>query len=119
MTKDNIFTSAPATPADRQGSDYDREQSLDEIRQILLKRELIDSEEELAVGMLEDLVHFAYFTGCITKGDVGRLLGLTRKAAKARIRSWKKWQDGNRSCQLQQNPFYVEWPAADADPEKK
>ena len=118
MMKENIYTPAPVAQSDRKGSGYDREKALEEIRQILLKKELIDSEEGLAAGMLEDLVQFAYFTGCITKGDVGRLLGLAGKAAKAQIRSWKKWQDGNRSCQLQQNPFYLEWPAEDADPEK-
>ena len=68
--------------------------------------------EELAEAMLEDLVHYAYFTCCIPKGEVRRLfLGISAEEAKERIRVWKKWQDGNRSCQLRQNPFYEEWPA--------
>jgi len=92
-------------------STYDPAQSLKEIRAILLKKGLLAPEEELAEQMLEDLVHFAYFTGCVTKGEVGRLLGLSAEEAKGRIRVWKKWQDGNRSCQLRQNPFYEEWPA--------
>ncbi len=90
---------------------YDPKQSLQEIRAILLKKGLLEPGEELAEQMLEDLVHYAYFTSCIPKGDVRRLLGLTAKEAKERIRVWKKWQDGNRSCQLHLNPFYEEWPA--------
>jgi hypothetical protein len=92
-------------------STYDPKACLREIRAILLKKGLLEPEEELAEQMLEDLVHFAYFTGCVPKGEVRRLLGLSAEEAKGRIRVWKKWQDGNRSCQLRQNPFYEEWPA--------
>jgi hypothetical protein len=91
--------------------EYDPKACLREIQKILVKKELLDPEEELTETMLEDLVHFAYFTGCIPKGEVRRLLGLSAEETKERIRSWKKWQDGNRSCQLRQNPFYEEWPA--------
>ena len=90
---------------------HDPTESLKEIRAILTKKGLLDAEEGLSENMLEDLVHYAYFTGCIPKGDVRRLLGLSSKETKERIRAWKKWQDGNRSCQLSQNPFYEEWPA--------
>ena len=92
-------------------SDYSPKECLGEIRAILVKKGLLDPEEELAEMMLEDLVHYAYFTSCIPQGEVRRLLGVSAEEAKERIRSWKKWQDGNRSCQLRQNPFYVEWPA--------
>ena len=95
----------------RDSSKYDPKQCLNEIRAVLVKKGLLDSEEELAETMLEDLVHYAYFTSCIPKGEVQRLLGLSAKETKDRIRSWKQWQDGNRSCQLRQNPFYEEWPA--------
>ena len=95
----------------RDGSGYDPKQCLQEIRAILVRKGLLDSEEDLTETMLEDLVHYAYFTSCISKGEVRRLLGLSAKEAKDRIRSWKRWQDGNRSCQLRQNPFYEEWPA--------
>ena len=40
---------------------------------------------------------------------------LGKWTARERIRSWKQWQDGNRSCQLRQNPFYEEWPAEGDD----
>lgn len=90
---------------------YDPTESLKEIRAILIKKGLLDAEEGLSENMLEDLVHYAYFTSCIPKGEVRRLLGLSAKEARERIRVWKKWQDGNRSCQLNQNPFYGEWPA--------
>ena len=96
----------PQTP-----STYDPKECLKEIRAILIKKGLLEPDEELAEAMLEDLVHYAYFTCCIPKGEVRRLLGLSAKEAKERIRAWKKWQDGNRSCQLRQNPFYEEWPA--------
>jgi hypothetical protein len=92
-------------------SKYDPKECLREIRAILIKKGLLGPEEELVEMMLEDLVHYAYFTGCIPKGEVRRLLGISAKQAKERIRSWKQWQDGNRSCQLRQNPFYEEWPA--------
>jgi hypothetical protein len=85
--------------------------SLHDVRTILIRKGLLEPKEELTEAMLEDLVHFAYFTGCVTKGEVRRLLGLTAEEARERIRSWKMWQDGNRSCQLRQNPFYEEWPA--------
>ena len=90
---------------------YDPKECLGEIRAILIKKGLLEPDEELAEAMLEDLVHYAYFTCCIPKGEVRRLLGLSAKEAKERIRVWKKWQDGNRSCHLRQNPFYEEWPA--------
>ena len=92
-------------------SQYDPKECLREIRAILIKKGLLDSEEGLTENMLEDLVHFAYFTSCIPKGEVRRLLGISAEEVKKRIQSWKKWQDGNRSCQLRQNPFYEEWPA--------
>jgi hypothetical protein len=95
---------------------YDPGEALREIRKILLRRGLLDPDEGLTETMLEDLVHFAYFTGCIPKGAVQRLLGLSDNETKERIRSWKKWQDGNRSCQLRQNPFYEEWPAEGEEP---
>ena len=95
----------------RDSSQYDPTECLKEIRAILIKKGLLEPDEELAEAMLEDLVHYAYFTCCIPKGEVRRLLGLSAKEAKERIRVWKKWQDGNRSCQLRQNPFYEEWPA--------
>lgn len=96
---------------DRTPPKYDPKACLREIRAILIKKGLLDSEEGLSVNMLEDLVHYAYFTSCIPRGEVQRLLGLSAEEAKGRIRAWKKWQDGNRSCQLRQNPFYEEWPA--------
>jgi hypothetical protein len=91
-------------------SKHDPTECLKEIRAILIKKGLLEPGEELAEAMLEDLVHYAYFTSCIPKGEVRRLLGLSAKEAGERIRVWKKWQDGNRSCQLNQNPFYGEWP---------
>jgi hypothetical protein len=100
-------------PSRRMTMHYDPEKALEQIRGILLRKGLVDPEEELGAAMLEDLVHFAYFTGCIAKGDVRQLLGVTAKEARERIRSWKKWQEGNRHCQLRQNPFYEEWPTED------
>jgi hypothetical protein len=98
-------------------SQHDPKECLDQIRAILIRKGLLEPDEELTESMLEDLVHFAYFTGCIPKSEVRRLLGLSAGEAKERIRAWKKWQDGNRSCQLRQNPFYEEWPTEeDADP---
>jgi hypothetical protein len=90
-------------------SQYDPKACLKEIRAILIKKGLLEPDEDLAEAMLEDLVHYAYFTCCIPKGEVRRLLGISPEEAKKRIQSWKKWQDGNRSCQLGQNPFYEEW----------
>ena len=89
--------------------DPDAHKRLDEIWSILRARGLIEPEEELTVEMLEDLVHFAYFTGCISKREVRRLLDLTEEQALATIRTWKRWQEGNRSCNLRQNPFYEGW----------
>lgn len=99
----------------REPSPYDPTRSLHEIRAILVRKGLLEPEEDLTEAMLEDLVHFAYFTGCVTKGEVRRLLGLSTQEAKERIRAWKKWQDGNRSCQLRQNPFYEEWPVEEEE----
>lgn len=99
----------------RNPPDYDPKESLKEIRAILIKRGLLDPEEGLTEAMLEDLIHYAYFTSCIPKGDVQRLLGLSAKEARERIRYWKQWQNGNRSCQLRQNPFYEEWPVEEDD----
>lgn len=96
------------------GPDHDPRESLEQIRRILLRKGILDPEEDLAVAMMEDLVHYAYFTGCITKGDVRRLLGLTAKQAREIIQSWKKWHEGNRHCQLRQNPFYEEWPTEES-----
>ena len=90
--------------------EHDSTEALERIRRILLEKGLLDRGEELGEAMLEDLVHYAYFTGCIAKGDVRELLGLTEKEARERIRSWKKWHEGNRHCQLRQNPFYEDWP---------
>ena len=71
-------------------STYDPTESLKEIRAILIKKGLLEPDEELAEAMLEDLVHYAYFTSCIPRGDVQRLLGVSAKKAKERIRAWKK-----------------------------
>jgi len=87
------------------------ERALDEICRILLKKGLVESPQEYTAPMLEDLVHYAYFTGCVNRGDVQRLLGLTKEETRKRVRSWKMWVDGNRSCQLVQNPFYEDWKA--------
>jgi len=95
------------------------EQALAEICRILLKKGLVESPEEYTVPMLEELVHYAYFTGCVNRGEVQRLLGLNKEETRKRIRSWKQWQDGNRSCQIRQNPFYEDWQAEDADPGTK
>lgn len=94
----------------RHGRDETRH--LAEVRQILLRRGLLEPEEELSLSMLEDLVHYAYFTGCITKGKVKELLGLTDGEARERIRRWKKWHEGNRLCQARQNPFYEGWESS-------
>lgn len=85
---------------------------LEELKKILIKKGLLDKDEEIIVEMMEDLVHFAYFTGCITKKDVKRFLGLTDEATKAKIKSWKLWNEGNRSCGLMRNPFSEEWDVA-------
>ena len=87
----------------------DKEASLAELRSTLLNKGLLDEDEDVVPEMLEDLAHFAYFTGCITKGDVKRLLGLTRGQSKQIIKSWKLWDEGNRSCGLTRNPFTEEW----------
>jgi len=89
--------------------DSDKEARLQELKAILIRKGLLDSEEDLIVEMMEDLVHFAYFTGCITKSGVKRLLGLSESKAKAIIKSWKRWNEGNRSCGLARNPFSEEW----------
>ena len=47
----------------------DKEARLQELKSILMKKGLLDRDEELIVEMMEDLAHFAYFTGCITKRD--------------------------------------------------
>ena len=83
-----------------------RQESLKEIRGILLRKDLIDEGEELDENMLDDLVHFAYFTGCIPKVKVREFLGLTESQARDLIRLWKKWQEGNKHCQVRQNPFF-------------
>jgi len=87
----------------------DGKKRLEELKNILLKKGLLDKDEEIIEAMVEDLTHFAYFMGCITKSDVKRLLGLTDQEAKAKIRYWKTWQEGNRSCGLSRNPFTEEW----------
>ena len=96
-------------------SNTDKEARLQELKTILMKKGLLDRDEELIVEMLEDLAHFAYFTGCITKSDVKRLLGLSDREAKAIIRSWKLWNEGNRSCGLTRNPFSEEWKITKED----
>ena len=88
---------------------YDREARLNELRSILLSKGLMDEDEDVVPEMLGDLVHFAYFTCCITKGDVKRLLGVEGAEAKKIIKSWKLWDEGNRSCGLTRNPFTEEW----------
>ncbi len=88
---------------------WNPQRSLEEIRDILLRRNLLDVREKLVAPMLEDLVHYAYFTGCLTRGEVGRLLGLTVDQARQKIRAWKKWHEGNRNCQARQNPFFGTW----------
>ena len=93
----------------------DKEARLQELKTILMKKGLLDREEELIVAMMEDLTHFAYFTGCITKKDVKRLLGLSDREAKAILRSWKLWNEGNRSCGLTRNPFSEEWTITKED----
>lgn len=85
---------------------------LAEVHSILLKRGLIDAGEELCEPMLEDLVHFAYVTRCISKKDVQRFLGLSEEQATEKLRSWKRWQEGNRSCTLRHNPFSEGWSVA-------
>lgn len=97
-----------AKPAVRRHGPEEARQ-LAEVRQILLRRGLLEPEEELSPSMLEDLVHYAYFTGSITKAKVKELLGLTDGEARERIRRWKKWHEGNRLCQARQNPFYEGW----------
>ena len=82
---------------------------LEELKNILLKKGLLDKDEEIIEEMMEDLAHFAYFTGCVNKGEVKRLLGLTDQQTKALIKSWKLWDEGNRSCGLTRNPFTEEW----------
>ena len=82
---------------------------LEEVKNILLKKGLLDKDEEIIEAMMEDLTHFAYFMGCITKRDVKRLLDLTDQEAKEKIKYWKAWQEGNRSCGLSTNPFTEEW----------
>jgi len=98
---------------------YRPDEALRELCGILLRRGLVESAEEYTVPMLEELTHYAYFTGCINRGDVERLLGLNREETRHRIRSWKRWQEGNRSCQIFQNPFYEEWQAEEAEPETR
>ena len=87
----------------------EKEARLEELKTMLINKGLLDRDEEVIVEMMEDLTHFAYFTGCITKSDVKRLLDLTDSETKARIRSWKLWNEGNRSCGLTRNPFSEEW----------
>lgn len=93
---------------------HDAHEKLDEIRSILLAHGLVESDEELTVEMLEDLIHFAYFTGCISKREIKRILGLTEDQTMAKIRAWKRWQEGNKSCNLRQNPFYEGWTISPA-----
>ena len=91
------------------GTMYNPEAQLKELQSLLIRAGLLDQDEEVVVEMLEDLAHFAYFTGCITKGDIKRLLGLSGEQAKQIIKSWKLWNEGNRSCGLSRNPFTEEW----------
>ena len=93
----------------------DKESRLEELKTILMKKGLLDRDEDLVVEMMEDLAHFAYFTGCITKGEVKRLLGLSNHETRAIIRSWKLWNEGNRSCGLTRNPFSEEWTLTKED----
>ena len=87
----------------------DQENRLNELKSILINKGLLDEDEELVVEMLEDLTQFAYLTGCITKRDVKRLLDLTDSETKAKLKSWKLWNEGNRSCGLTRNPFSEGW----------
>jgi hypothetical protein len=98
-----------------QGHGHDAARGLAEVRRILVRRGLLEAEEDLSPSMLEDLVHYAYFTGCITKRKVKELLGLTDEEARERIRRWKRWHEGNRLCHARQNPFYEGW----ADPQEE
>lgn len=98
----------------QEGRGHDAAQGLEEVRRILFRRGLLEAEEELSSSMLEDLVHYAYFTGCITKRKVKELLGLTDEEARERIRRWKRWHEGNRMCQARQNPFYEGWADSQA-----
>jgi len=93
------------------------EEALAEVCRILLGKGLVESAEDYTVPMLEELTHYAYFTGCINRGEVQRFLGLSREETRKLVRSWKRWQDGNRSCQIFQNPFYEDWQAEDAGSE--
>ena len=88
---------------------YDKEARLAELQSILLSKGLIDKDEDVVPEMLGDLAQFAYLTSCITKGDVKRLLGIDGAEVKKIIRSWKLWDEGNRSCGLTRNPFTEEW----------
>jgi hypothetical protein len=96
----------------------DREACLEELRGLLAQRGLLSDAEELVVEMLEDLTHFAYFTGCITRKEVRRFLGVTEEQTRAIIRSWKQWDEGNRHCGLTRNPFAEEWRVAKKSREK-
>lgn len=87
----------------------DGKKRLEELKNILLKKGLLDKDEEIIEAMMADLTHFAYFMGFITRRDIARLLGLTDQEAKAIIRRWKVWQEGNRSCGLSRNPFTEDW----------
>jgi hypothetical protein len=87
------------------------EDALAEVCRILQRKGLVESPEEYTVPMLEDLVHYAYFTGCVNRGQVQCLLALSKEETRKRIRSWKQWVDGNRSCQINRNPFYEDWRA--------
>ena len=92
--------------------EYNKEERLQELRSILIAKGLLDEDEDTVVEMLGDLAHFAYFTGCITKSDVKRFLGLSREESKKIIKSWKMWDEGNRHCGLTRNPFTEEWTLA-------
>jgi len=95
------------------GGVHDREQALGDVLRVLRRKGLVGPEDAYTAPMLEELVHYAYFTGCINRGEVQRLLHLSTEETRKRVRSWKMWQDGNRSCQIRQNPFYEDWQAED------
>ncbi|MEW6442154.1 MAG: hypothetical protein AB1640_14550 [bacterium] len=94
-----------------------RFESVNEVGRILVRKGLLDPGEELVGAMLEDLVHYAYFTGCISRTKVKELLGLTDEAAKDRVRTWKRWHEGNKHCQARWNPMYEAWQNQGEGPE--
>ncbi len=90
-------------------SSWGKREKLEKLRSILIREGLLDKDEEITGKMMEDLTHFAYFMGCITKKEVKWFLDLDERQAKEKIKAWKRWNEGNRSCGLNRNPFAEEW----------